>query len=231
MKLNSCTRTVLVACFGFLLATSARSQATQFGTISGRVIDADSTPAFQMEVRAVKADDANAGADAIFAKDRIFSYVDQNGTYKLNYLPAGRYIVVANADFRRPYTVTYHPGVNELAYAAAVTVVNGQEIQNINILLGRPSLTLRTIEGVCVWDDGRPAADKYVNLLVAKYPWGAPSSSSTDKNGAFTLHGYEGIEYLIDLPDYRDGKKPRVDVIKISPTASANRVRLVLHPR
>ena len=229
MKFNSFARTVLLACFGFLLATSAPSQTTKFGTISGYVIDADSTPAFQMEVRAIKADDANADAAAIFAKDRIFSYVDQDGRYKLNYLPAGRYIVVANADFRAPYTVTYHPGVNDLAYAAAVTVVAGQESQNINILLGRASLTLRTIEGICVWDDGRPAADKYVDLLVAKYPWGAPSSSSTDKNGAFKLYGYEGIEYLIDLPDYRDGKKPRVDVIKISPTAGANRVRLVLH--
>lgn len=231
MKFNSYTRTVLLACFCFSLATSARSQSPQFGTISGRVIDADSTPAFQMEVRAIKAEDANADPEAIFAKDRIFSYVDQNGTYNLNYLPAGRYVVVANADFRRPYTVTYHPGVNDLAYAAAVTVVTGQKVQNINILLGQPSLTLRTIEGICVWDDGRPAADKYVNLLVAKYPWGAPNSSSTDKNGAFTLYGYQGIEYLIDLPDYRDGKKPRVDVVKISPTAGANRVRLVLHPR
>jgi len=194
-------------------------------------MDADSIPAFQMEVRAIKADDANANADAVFAKDRIFSYVDQNGTYKLNYLPAGRYVVVANADFRWPYTVTYHPGVSDLAYAAAVTVVAGQEIQNINILLGRPSLTLRAIEGVCVWDDGRPVPDMRVNLLVAKYPWIVPASIGTDKIGSFTLRGYVGIEYLVDLPDYGDGKKPRVDVVKISPTASANRVRLVLHPR
>ena len=231
MKLTSYARIVLSMWFGLVLATSASSQTTQFGTITGRVIDADSTPAFQMEVRAIKADDANTDADAVFAKDRIFSYVGQDGAYKLNYLPAGRYIVVANADFRRPYTVTYHPGVNALAYAAPVTIVAGQEAQNINILLDRPSLTLRTIEGICVWDDGRPAPDTRVNLLVAKYPWIAPASIGADKSGSFTLHGYEGIEYLIDLPDYRDGKKPRVDVVKISPTAGANRVRLVLHPR
>jgi hypothetical protein len=214
MKLTSYTLSVL---FGFLvlfLPLSAYSQTAQFGTISGRVIDADSTPAFQMEVRAIKADDARADSDAVFAKDRIFSYVDQSGTYKLNYLPAGRYFVVANADFRRPYAVTFHPGVTEMTFAAEVTVVAGAEAQNINILLGRPSLTSRSITGVCVWDDGRPAPDMYVNLLVAKYPWGAPSSSSTNKDGTFTLNGYEGIEYLIDLPDYHDGKKPRVDVVK-----------------
>jgi len=184
-----------------------------------------------MEVRAIRADDAHANADAVFAKNRIFSYVDQNGTYRLNYLPAGRYIVVANADFRRPYSVTYHPGVNDLAYAAAVTIVAGQELQNINILLDRPSLKLREIEGVCVWDDGRPAGETRINLLVAKYPWIAPASIETDKNGSFTLHGYEGMEYLLDLPDYHDGKKPGVVPVKVSPTADANRVRLVLRSR
>ena len=231
MKLNSYARTVLLACFGFLLASSARSQTTQFGTITGRVIDANTTAAFQMEVRAIKADDARIDPDAIFAKDRLFSYVGQDGTYKLNYLPAGEYLVVANADFRRPYSVTYHPGVTDLAYAASVTVAEGQELQNINILLGSPSLTLRTIDVVCLWDDGRVAGDKYVDLLVAKYPWIAPTSGFTDKKGALTLQGYEGIEYLIDLPDYHDGKKPRVDTVKLSPTAGPNRVRLILHPR
>ena len=229
MKLTSYSQPVLVTCFVLLLAASAQSQNARFATISGRVIDANSTPAFQMEVRAIRADDAHANADAIFAEDRIFSYVDQNGTYKLN-LWAGSYIVVANADFRRPYSVTYHPGVSDLAYAASVTVGAGQELQNVNILLDRPSLTLRAIDGVCVWDDGRPAGDTRVNLLVAKYPWIAPASIETDKTGSFTLHGYEGIEYLLDLPDYHDGKKPRVDVVKISLTAGANRVRLVLHP-
>jgi hypothetical protein len=172
-----------------------------------------------------------ADPDAIFAKDRIFSYVDQDGTYKLNHLPAGRYIVVANADFRRPYAVTFHPGVKDLANAVGVTVDEGQEVQNINILLGPPSLTLRSIEGVCVWEDGRPAADTRINLLVAKYPWIAPASIGTDKNGSFTLPGYEGIDYLVDLPDYSDGKKPRVDPVRVSPKAGMNWVRLVLHPR
>lgn len=231
MKLTSYSRPLLLGCVVLFLTPNAYSQKTQFATISGRVIDADSTPASQMEVRAIKADDARADSDAVFAKDRIFSYVDQSGTYKLNYLPAGLYFVVANADFRRPYAVTFHPGVTEMTFAAEVTVVAGAEAQNINILLGRPSLTSRNIEGVCVWDDGRPAADMYVNLLVAKYPWGAPSSGFTKKDGTFTLNGYEGIEYIIDFPDYHDGKKPRVDVVKISPTAGPNRVRLVLHPR
>jgi hypothetical protein len=231
MKLTSYTLSVLFPFLILFLPLSAYSQTAQFGTISGRVIDFDSTPAFQMEVRAITADDARADSDAVFAKDRVFSYVDQSGTYKLNYLPAGRYFVVANADFRRPYTVTFHPGVTEVTFAAEVTVVAGAETRSINILLGRPSLTLRSIAGVCVWDDGRPAAATRVNLLVAKYPWIAPASIETEKDGSFTLPGYEGIEYLVDLPDYHDGKKPRVDVAKITPSAGQNRVRVVLHPR
>jgi hypothetical protein len=94
MKLMSYTLSVLFAFLILFLPLSAYSQTAQFGTISGRVIDADSTPAFQMEVRAIKADDARADSDAVFAKDRIFSYVDQSGTYKINYLTAGRYFVV-----------------------------------------------------------------------------------------------------------------------------------------
>ncbi len=118
-----------------------------------------------------------------------------------------------------------------VAPTSSPTTLADQELHNINILLGRPSLTLRAIDGFCVWDNGRPAGDTRINLLVAKYPWIAPASIETDKTGSFTLHGYEGIEYLLDLPDYHDGKKPGVDVVKISPTAGANRVWLVLHPR
>ena len=231
MTRASHSRSSLVICLVLFATASAYSQTKQFAIISGRVIDAESTPAFQMEVRAIKADDARTDPDVIFAKDRSFSYVGQDGTYKMNYLPAGRYFVVANADFRRPYSVTYHPGVTDLASAASVTVEEGQELQNINILLGSPSLTPRPIDIVCIWDDGRAAGDTYVNLLVAKYPWIAPISGFSDKGGALRLQGYEGIEYLVDLPDYHDGKKPRVDVVRLSPAAGPNRVRLVLHPR
>ena len=175
----------------------------------------------------MKAEIVEADPEAIFAEQRSFSYVDQSGSYKLEYLAPGRYILAVNADHRLPYPVTYYPGIKDVAHTSIITVEQDQETRNIDVLLERPSLTPRVIEGVVVRTDGSPAKAR-VNLVVAKYPWAAPYSTDTDEKGRFSLHGYEGIKYLVKVADYSKDKKMEAEPVEVSPKARMRPIRLVL---
>jgi hypothetical protein len=213
-----------------LICSSAYSQASDKGGISGRVFDANGKAAFQMEVRVMKADAVEANPESIFAEDRIFSYVEQSGSYVLEGLQPGRYILAVNADFRFPYQVTYYPGVQDVAQATVITVEGNQQLQNLDVELNRPSLSGRVIKGVALWANGSPAIDARVNLLVAKYPWIAPSSIGTDKEGRFTLYGYEGIKYLIHAWAYSKNKEEmHAEPLEVSPMDGMKPVRLALN--
>jgi hypothetical protein len=218
---------LLVSCLALLVAPTSLCNAQHRGSISGRVFDSESKPAFQMEVRVMKAEIVEANPEAIFAEDRSFSYVDQIGSYHLKYLAPGRYILAVNADYRLPYPVTYYPGIKDVAHTTIITVEQNQEIRNIDVLLDRPSLTRRVIEGIVVRGDGSPANAR-VNLVVAKYPWTAPYSSDTDEKGRFSLYGYEGIKYLVKIADYSKDKKLVAEPVEVSPKVGMKPVRVVL---
>ena len=183
-----------------------------------------------MEVRAVKADAAEADPESVFAAERIYVYVDQDGSYNLKWLPPGRYIIAVNADHRLPYPVTYYPGVQDISQAAAITVEGSQQLQDINFLLDRPTLSPRLVNGAVVWADGSPAAGAHINLLVAKYPWIAPGSISADEEGHFSLYGYEGVKYLLRAwATAKDKGEMHAEPIEVSPAENAKRIRLVLN--
>ncbi|MGI8835932.1 MAG: carboxypeptidase-like regulatory domain-containing protein [Pyrinomonadaceae bacterium] len=219
---------MLLSCLALPDATTAQSQPQHLGSISGRVFDSESKPAFQMEVRVMKADLVEADPEAIFAENRSFTYVNQDGSYELKYLAPGRYILAVNADHRFPYLVTYYPGINQVGNTAIVTVQQNQQTGKIDVLLNRPSLTQRVIEGTAIWEDGNPATNVLINLVLAKYPWMAPSSSLTDKDGRFKLYGFEHIKYLAKVADYTRDKKMRVEPVEVSPKVGMKPVRLVL---
>ena len=212
------------------LTTAAQSQSGPQGGISGRVFDAQGKPSFQIEVRAVKAEAAEADPESVFAAERIYVYVDQDGRYNLQRLPPGRYILAVNADHRLPYPVTFYPGVQDISQAAAITVEADQQLQDINFLLDRPTLSPRLVEGTVVWADGSPAIGAHVNLLVAKYPWIAPGLISTDDKGRFSLYGYEGIKYLLHAwATSKNKEEIHAEPVEVSPAENTERIRLVLN--
>jgi len=221
---------MLASYLALLVTPTSLCNAQNRGIISGRVFDSESKPAFQIEVRVMKAEIVEADPEAIFAGQRSFSYIDQSGSYKLEYLAAGRYVLAVNADHRLPYPVTYYPGIKDVIHTSIITVEQDQETRNIDVLLERPSLTLRVIEGRVVRSDGSPAKAR-INLVVAKYPWIAPYSIDSDEKGRFSLHGYEGINYLIKVADYSEDKRMEAEPVAVSPKAGMKPVQLVLRSR
>jgi hypothetical protein len=182
------------------LQDAPRGNATNIlARISGKVFDVEGKPAFQLEVRLVKADDVDANPETVFAEDRRFEYIDQSGNYELQWVPPGRYILAVNADFRFGYQLTYYPDTQDITRAKVITVGPSENLQNIDIALPSPTLTRRVGKGLVTNADGRPVPGAHVTLVVAKYPWIAPSGAgeTSGEAGDFSVEGFEGIEYLL----------------------------------
>jgi hypothetical protein len=179
------------------LQDSSRGTATNnLAKISGQVFDVEGKPAFQIEVRLVKADEVAANPEAVFAEDRKFVYIDQGGNYELQWVPPGRYLLAVNADFRFGYPVTYYPDTQDITHAKVITVSQAENLQNINITLPSKTLVRRVGSGLVIDVDGHLVPGAHVTIVVAKYPWIGPSADIAEE-GDFLITGFEGIEYLL----------------------------------
>ena len=102
---------------------------SNFGAVRGRVFDPDGRP-HHTEVEAVPVD--RKGRIAEYGRDGVTCGDD--GSFELDELPAGRYVVAANlyggaADAHgRSLAVTYYPGVADPAAATRFEIVAGQTL-------------------------------------------------------------------------------------------------------
>jgi hypothetical protein len=103
---------------------------TQSGTIEGRVLNIDGTPAASVRVAVQPVGDSAAGA-ALDPELRNIAETDSDGRYRLEAVPPGEYVVVAGA-LASP---TYHPGVGLRKAAMALTVLSGSALKEIDFKL------------------------------------------------------------------------------------------------
>jgi len=96
-------------------------------TISGRLLNRDGSPAANIRVMAVSAQDASlqAGQEIV-----SFAQTDATGNYRLENVPPGKYFVTAGF-VEAP---SYYPGVPDFARATVVTLTAGSSLQGIDFL-------------------------------------------------------------------------------------------------
>jgi hypothetical protein len=131
--------------------------------------------------------------------NRIFACTNQQGDYKMDKIPAGEYLLVANADgkisSREPFPATYYPGVFERDKATVLSFKDGANLEGYDIQ--PPTLTpTYTIEGVLVYADGAPAAKQFVEFQpeVVKEGYEGKAGITTDAQGRFTLTVLAGLK-------------------------------------
>jgi len=110
---------------GLFYATVGTSQTE--GTITGRLLNRDGSPAANIRVMAV-----SAQAASVRSGREIVSSVetDNAGNYRLQNVPTGRYLITAGiVDSPSSY-----PGVADLARATVVTMTTGVPLQEIDFL-------------------------------------------------------------------------------------------------
>src|SRR5215510_14352769 len=110
-----------------LLAQRPAATPVQTGSISGRLLNSDGTPAVRIRVSAMPAPDS-PGKPVDGSTLMTLAETDSDGRYRLADIPVGRYFVVAGF-LDSP---TYYPRGTAPASATAVNVTVNAKIANID---------------------------------------------------------------------------------------------------
>jgi len=129
------------------------------GTIAGEIRLPDGTPAARVRVGALAVPVSSADTNGIRVLTRT-AETDESGRYRLENVPAGRYLIVAGS-IASPL---YYPGTFSLPAAGDITVASGTNVAGLNFNFPRiepqvsevPQRAPRgSISGRIVTEDGR----------------------------------------------------------------------------
>jgi len=158
------------------------------GEISGEVVDAPQ----DLWVDISFGDYPNTKTDG------LESAKVKDGKFKFSFLPAGTYIFGfsmnrgPSRDY--PYAEFYYPNGTQRQNAWAIPLREGERITGFKLPPPR-RVAERTLEGVAVWPDGRPAVDVPIQLLMRGTGWRDGNPVWTDSQGHFAIVGMDGQTY------------------------------------
>lgn len=162
-------------------------------SISGRVLGPGGVPLSGVCVDLVTASKAENDPYG-----RIFDCTDDEGRYKLEEVPPGKYLIAANEDGtmsgREPFPLTFYPGTFEKEKASVVTIGRGDSRADYDVAV--PSLLPTVVlSGVLLYSDGRPAAGESVffNVDSSDNRYERSVRTPTDEAGRFSLKVLKGV--------------------------------------
>ena len=167
------------------------------GILSGRVFDSSGQPAARVKLRLSDA----AKGEQYFRGHSNYATTDDEGRYRFEGVPPGRFIINMRFDGEeessRPFPNLYHPNARRAEEAAVVEIGESEKREDYDLHLP-PKPQERTIEGVAVFSDGKPAAGVSLNYSAPDLPHSSyVYTVTTDGAGRFSFKGYEGMRYKI----------------------------------
>ena len=209
------------------------------GRVSGRVTEEGGRAAAGVLVALLEAEDPDP--------QRHYTRLertDEEGRYLFKTLPPGRYLLAVNFnrypqpdDPTNAYPRTFYPGVAHASQAEVIGLGAGESVKDRDITL--PARRAESVvEGVVVWEDGRPVAGAHVSYREVTYhdPGTDNGAPRADERGRFRLKGYQGQTLLIHARsdrrftgDYRrDGPMERSEPARVTLSAPTESVRVVI---
>jgi protocatechuate 3,4-dioxygenase beta subunit len=203
------------------------------GVVTGRVMDADSRPLIEERVTLMQVDENGAPAREQFGRFQNYQmYVtDDRGIYRIYGLPAGHYKVSVGFETgtvtgMRPsgyYQKTYYPDATDSAKATIVDLNEGGEAKDINITIGRRSVTYAVSGRIVDGDTGTPLPGISFGFGVVQkkqnqsYIAGTMSPGTpTNSLGEFRLEGIEPGHYAVFISkrfDFNSETNPAAGLI------------------
>jgi hypothetical protein len=155
---------------------------------------------------------------------------DRDGHFEFEYLRTGDYYLGVNLDrppsLENPYARWYFPGTEAPAGATVVHLPETPGVQTFDLILPEPQKD-RTIEGVVLWPDGRPARTR-LPLEDPRWPSQATFGSS-DGDGHFLLHGFDGTRYRLHAVGGESSVTAvSAEPVEIQPGGAPLKLRLIL---
>jgi hypothetical protein len=181
---------------------------TELGSISGRIVDALGKPVVHTWVELQRADNHKF-------TDVQDGFTDEDGNYQINEVPEGVYLVgvslrhspSATSGLWHAYERNYYPGADSLMVARSVKIASAEAVSNVSWDIGAP-LERRTINGVVIGPDAKPASAVFVELKVEGYDDNA-DLVETRKDGTFTFNALKELRYFVQASSgWRQGSEP-----------------------
>lgn len=184
------------------------------GVITGRVSDAEGRPLIEERITLTTEGDPNTRGRTVPGSER--GLTDDRGIYRLYGIPAGRYKISAGIAEDDPYFEpragrvaykrTYYGDTTEFDNAKVIEVVEGGELKNIDIALGRSLPTFSASGRVLDSESGKPVMGlRFMLQRIVEKGTGAPmapSLSTSNSQGEFRIENIPPGKYtVIASPD------------------------------
>ena len=170
------------------------------GVITGKITDSEGKPLIEETVSLMPIE--SGPGTMVYA--RMSHQTDDRGVYRAFGLPAGRYKVSVGQLMnplmggpKRAYRQTFYPSVPDVAKATIVEVKEGEEANDIDIMVGRPMTTFK-VKGLIVDETGKPMPNATYGVMRIT-EGGRESFSGTNANarGEFTLSNVLPGKYFV----------------------------------
>ncbi len=161
-------------------------------SIRGRVLDAAGRPMRGVCVNAVP---TRAEPKSGYHGD----CTDEDGSFEMEGLEAGGYVLVANDEGRlsssEPFPTLYFPNVFERERAGVINVGAGDHLEGFDIFVPKAEETV-TVEGVLLYSDGKPVVEEGVQFKAEKVAANVAGDAhaKTDARGRFRIKILKGLE-------------------------------------
>ena len=163
--------------------------------ITGTVFDENGNPANGVKIDLIELADTNTASPT--GRSR---FTTDKGTYELVDVPPGKYLLgitlIGAQSGQCPRTRTLYVNPNS-SIAGYVELKQGDELTGYDLRLS-PSGIERTIEGIVVWPNGKPAVRAVVALANGTKPYYLIGGQRVvDSQGRFVLRAFEGCQYRV----------------------------------
>jgi Carboxypeptidase regulatory-like domain len=176
------------------------------GVIKGAVTDADGKPVARVPITIIP-EPAPIG-DPLYARNLR---TDDQGTYRVAGIPAGRYRIAAGYQSATTATIfgqvgyrrIFYPDASDEANARLIEIAAGSEVTDVNINLGRPVKTFSVNARVIDSQNGKPVEGIDYRLDVfsnGKRIGGASTKDRSNGHGEITINNVPPGEYSIAVP-------------------------------
>lgn len=160
--------------------------------IRGKVYDQNGKPMKDVCLKAVQPQSEKSGG-------YYADCTDEDGSFAITELQRGSYVLVINDDGKisssEPFKSFYYPNVLEREKATVIAIGEGVMLEGINIYVHQAEETI-TVEGMCLYSDGKPVIDEGVQFKVEKTPDNVEGNARavTDSNGRFSIKILNGLK-------------------------------------
>ena len=181
--------------FVFAFALSVFGQSNSGGFVSGILLRSNGKPLPHTEIELVP-----TFHDAQIQDQRFWAISNSAGNFSFSNVPSGKYTLSINFDEKpsdmSPYPTYFYPNNSNRTEAKSIEITSGGKITGLSFRVP-PPLAQRRVSGRVVSADGKSVSGAFVYLRDVEFDKSLLLDVKTDKNGNFTLVGFETRQYQI----------------------------------